>query len=208
MQFGNRRNEAEAEPAARRRARLLQPIQAVENLATLRLWNAWTIVGDDHPEPGLAVLQRNTDRRARRTVADGVLDQIGEQPDQQLAVAVYDSFAFLRQLDRELVSCVVDDRPVNLGHLRHDRLQAQRPQPLAPRTGLDLRDAQQRLERFDDDVDLLQRRLDLAAEFADAPRRSQRHVELLSQPPDRALQIVRDIARRLVDALDQSLQLV
>ena len=140
-------------------------------------------------------------------MADGVLDEVGEELREQLAIA-----GDLRALGDgnradEPIARLLGDGLVDVGDVGQHGAELDAAEARAARAGLDLRDAQKRLERLDDGIQLSERLLHLRTERRPIVGVAQRQLEAAAQPADRLLQVVSDVGRRLIDALDQLLQM-
>ena len=74
VQIGHRLDQAEAQPAAGRRAAVLQPVKTLENALAFLGRRAGTVVGDDADDMLAVAAERDFDARAGGRVPDGILD--------------------------------------------------------------------------------------------------------------------------------------
>ena len=87
MQLGDGCDEAQPEAAAGRRALALQSVEATEDILALEFRDAGPAVGHNGDEMLAARREVDVDLRPLWRMAHGVLDQVGEELRQQLAIA-------------------------------------------------------------------------------------------------------------------------
>ena len=160
VQFGDRGNEAQTESGSARFSRSVRPVVSPENRFQFILGDAVTIVSDHQRNAIGGALSRHLDASARGSVLEGVVQEISRAPGQAIpspprqATACRDAKS---SLSRPLQRRARTSRP-RRGNVR----EIERSKPRAPRARLDLTDAQQRVERFEDVSDLVDRGFDLA----------------------------------------------
>ena len=133
-------------------------------------------------------------------VLDRVVDEVGKRLRDKGAVA---GAAGRGELGLEHEAALLGQRLVELDDVRRERGGVDRREGGAAVAGLDLGDAQQRVEDPHDLVELLDRRLGGGAEALGGVRRAQRGLQPPAQPRQRRAQVVGDGVGDLPDAVHQ-----
>jgi len=89
MEIGNCSCQGQAEAVARRAAAAVHPDEALQHLPVHLLGNAESVVGDDADRPRRPGRRGQDNCGSRRLMVDGILDQVGKQLRQQIAVALH-----------------------------------------------------------------------------------------------------------------------
>jgi hypothetical protein len=200
MEPCHRDDEAEAEPAAGRAAAGLETIEAPHDLVALALGDARPVVLDDQLDVALARRRAHADMATRPRVLDRVVDEVRQRLRHQRAIA---RAGRGREPGLEREAALLGERLVELRDVGGERRGVDRREGRAAMAGLDLGDAQQRLEDAHDLVELLQRRLGRGAEAHRRVRIAQRGLQPAAQPRQRRAQVVRDRVGDLAHAVHQ-----
>jgi hypothetical protein len=139
-------------------------------------------------------------------VVERVLDQVGEELRQQLAVARQGQSVFDRCV--ELVLGVLGDRRVGLADAANQLREIDGAEGALLRARLDLGDAQQGGEDLEQRIGLGDRGLGRGLVFARGRRALARILEPLAQAAERRAQVVRDVAGHLAQAVHELLDAV
>ena len=86
VEMGDGFNEGEAKPGAFRRSAGIEPPEPSHRLGPLLGRNAGAPVADGEPGEGFFLGDGDPDFAARRSVADGIFDQVAHRLRQQLAM--------------------------------------------------------------------------------------------------------------------------
>lgn len=204
MHLAHRRDEAEAETGSFLAAVLVEPVEALEDVFLLARGDAGPAVADLQMQHVAADRQRDRDAAAGRRVLVGVVEQVADGLQPQVAVAV-GRRAVRRRLDVETDVLVGEDHIVDLAHLLEHAVEVEVDERLPARALFELRDAQQRVERGEHLVGLGDDRVDgVVAALGDA----EQQFELAPQARQRRLQVVRDGVGHFAHALHQLVDLV
>ena len=203
VQAGDRLDQREAEAAAGGRAAAVEAIEAVEHLVALGLGNAGAVVGDLDLEAGPCLAQRQRHRRAGRRVAQRVLDQVRDHLGQELAVAGEVHAVF--DLVVERVVGVLGGRLVGLADAAHQVGEVDLGEGALLRAGLDLGDAQQGGEGFQQLVGLLDGGVGRGVVVGGGGGALAGVLEVLAQAAERRAQVVGDVARHLAQPVHELL---
>ena len=198
MDLDHRLDQAEAKPAPGGGAAVVGAEKAAEDLVAQGRGDAGAVVGDldDHGAIGLGEPQ--VDPSALRGIFDGVVDQVAQGLEQQVAITDHPGRWGGRQV--QLLSPLGRDRLIEFRQVLHQRCQVDRGEGGAPAAGLDAGDAQQGVEGAKQFLgvgdDLLRRgpgRMVLAQFGA-------QHLELGAQARQGGAQVVGDVVRDLAHA--------
>ena len=181
-------------------------IEALGDRRFLGVVDAGPVIGDDDLDPALAgTARRDRDgavaRRVFRRVVDEVADRLGEQ--ERIAADRQP----LRHIDGKGGALLLDQRPVELGDLGGDLGQLDGAEPRAAHAGIDLGEAQQRVEDADQPIDIGDRLIDLVERRLGRRAVADDAFEPRAQFGERGAQVVRDGVRGVAHAVDQALDL-
>src|SRR6202035_3070249 len=142
MQFDDRGNHAQAEAQAFDVSAFVRAIEALGDGFPLCLGDAGSRV--THADDGLALRLKQCELHAPAFGSEfhGVVDQIGNGLEQQVAVAAYN--CTIGRFDVKADTLVFGDRIVEIARFANESGELDLAKPFAPATVLDFRNAQQR----------------------------------------------------------------
>lgn len=140
VQFHNRGDKAQPQTAAIRRPRPFKSVETAEDIFTLLLGNAGTCVGDVHDKSARFRCQMDRNLSARRTMTDGILDEIGEKLHEKLAIAANVRRTRATRRICEPVAGIFGHNVVDIADVGQRLRQIDRDEAGFASAGLDLRD--------------------------------------------------------------------
>lgn len=193
MQVGDCLDEAEPEAASSCRAALVEPVETAEDLVSFAGGNAGAAIGDRDDGAAALAAERNRDLGSGRAVVDRVLHQVGDQLRQQIAVAPDERGTALRDIKRH--QRVFGDIDIDLGNDGKHGVDIGRLETLLAGAGLDLGNAQQRLEGDVDPVALVSRFVKQSRNIRLLVVACHRSIQRQAQSIERRLQIMHRVDR-------------
>src|ERR1700759_2744684 len=110
MQLSDRGNEVEPQPEARRITHLLRAIKPPQYRVALLIVDAWSRIRDAHDGLAIAAQKRQPHLSFPGCELDGIVDEIGDRLEQQIAIATHAELALRR--NTQLNSLVFGNRLV------------------------------------------------------------------------------------------------
>ncbi len=211
VQFGDRRDEAEAEPASRRAARRIRAIEALKDRRQVLRGDARPIVLDGQRDAMRRTLAGDEDSNALGRMPERVVEQIRDHLGHELLVSRHRQGRL--ETTGEPSAPFVGGGLESLDDIARDLRQIERLERRASRAGFDLADAQQRLERLEHAFDLDDRGVERASDCRGGGVARSRLFQATQDVGKRLAQVVRNVGadvpvgeEELLDPLEQTIE--